>query len=108
MSEPNSVSRELVLRVAREVLENEGRAVLRAGQRLDQKMAEAVELILARRGRLIVSGMGKSGLVGRKISTLSRADPVLFLHPEKPAWRLGTVIERVVYCFQLEMMKLLG
>jgi len=99
MNENKPLSREAIVRAARDVLENEGRAVLSAGERLNENIAEAVELILARRGRLIVSGMGKSGLVGRKISATlsSTGTPSFFLHPgEALHGDLGTVTEEDV------------
>jgi arabinose-5-phosphate isomerase len=52
---------------------------------LSQAFAEAVALIAATRGRLIVSGMGKSGLIGRKIAATmtSTGTPAFFLHPSE-------------------------
>jgi arabinose-5-phosphate isomerase len=51
--------------------------------RLDGRFAEAVELIAAASGRVIVSGVGKSGLIGRKIAATltSTGTPATFLHP---------------------------
>src|SRR5204863_9777647 len=53
------------------------------GERLDEKLAPAVELIASARGRVIVSGSGKSGLIGRKIAATltSTGTPATFLHP---------------------------
>jgi arabinose-5-phosphate isomerase len=52
-------------------------------ERLDEQFVSAVEKILACRGKLIVTGMGKSGLVGRKIAATlaSTGTPSFFLHP---------------------------
>jgi arabinose-5-phosphate isomerase len=68
---------------ARHVLEIEGAAVLALRERIDESFARACELILACRGRVVVSGMGKSGHIGSKIaSTLaSTGTPAFFLHP---------------------------
>jgi arabinose-5-phosphate isomerase len=68
---------------AREVLEIEARAITHLISRLDAQFAEAVALILKCSGRVVVSGMGKSGHVAGKIaSTLaSTGTPAFFLHP---------------------------
>ena len=52
-------------------------------ERIDQRFAQAVDLIVERHGRVIVSGMGKSGHIARKIaSTLaSTGTPAYFVHP---------------------------
>jgi len=71
------------LALAREVLDIEARAVIALKNRLDGGFARAVELVLACRGRVVVSGIGKSGHVARKIaSTLaSTGTPAFFVHP---------------------------
>ncbi len=73
----------LPLVLAREVLLIEARAVEALANRLDDSFTRAVELILQCHGRIVVSGMGKSGHVGRKIaSTLaSTGTPAFFMHP---------------------------
>jgi arabinose-5-phosphate isomerase len=72
-----------VLATARRVLKLEAEAIAAAIDRIDQRFAEAVELILACQGRVIVAGMGKSGLVGRKIAATfaSLGTPSAFVHP---------------------------
>ena len=69
--------------LARRVLAIEADAVRALIQRIDGRFAKAVELIYARTGRVIVSGMGKSGHIARKIaSTLaSTGTPAYFVHP---------------------------
>jgi arabinose-5-phosphate isomerase len=69
--------------LARRVLEIEADAVRGLIARLDERFVRAVELIHARKGRVIVSGMGKSGHVARKVaSTLaSTGTPAYFVHP---------------------------
>lgn len=64
-------------------LKSEGEAILKLCDRLDAVFAEAVELILKCRGRLVVTGMGKSGAIGRKLAGTfsSTGTPSLFLHP---------------------------
>lgn len=89
MSEPSNDRYELVpeelepQREARRVIELEARAMQRAAERLGPELVDAVELLFGCRGKVVVCGSGKSGLVGRKIaSTLaSTGTPALFLHP---------------------------
>ena len=72
-----------VLELARRVLAIEADAVRALIERLDQKFIDAVDLIHQRKGRVVVSGMGKSGHIARKIaSTLaSTGTPAYFVHP---------------------------
>lgn len=72
-----------ILATAQRVLRIESETIAAAIDRLDQRFAEAVELILACEGRVIVAGMGKSGLVGRKIAATfaSLGTPSAFVHP---------------------------
>jgi arabinose-5-phosphate isomerase len=71
------------IETGRRVLEIEARAIAELIGRLDQRFEHAVETILACRGRLVVAGMGKSGLIGQKISATfsSTGTPSFFLHP---------------------------
>ena len=71
------------LDTARRVLRIEAQAIQDVLARLDGSFERAVELLLACKGRVVVSGMGKSGLVGRKISATfsSTGTPSFFLHP---------------------------
>jgi len=71
------------LEIARNVLTIEADAVRGLIERLDESFVKAVELINARKGRVVVSGMGKSGHIARKIaSTLaSTGTPAYFVHP---------------------------
>jgi arabinose-5-phosphate isomerase len=72
-----------ILRHAREVIQIEAEAIQGLLDRLDENFVRAVEMLLACRGRAVVTGLGKSGLVGRKIvATLaSTGTPAIFLHP---------------------------
>lgn len=67
----------------RRVLDIEARALARAARGLDDRFAKAVELLAAARGRVIVSGLGKSGLIARKIAATftSTGTPATYLHP---------------------------
>jgi arabinose-5-phosphate isomerase len=69
--------------IARKVLELEARAILDLVPRLDDRFDRAVDLLHACKGRVIVTGMGKSGLIGAKIAATfsSTGLPSLFLHP---------------------------
>jgi arabinose-5-phosphate isomerase len=79
----SSTAGKLPLTLAREVLLIEAREVEALAQRLDDSFTRAVELILQCHGRVVVSGMGKSGHIGNKIaSTLaSTGTPAFFMHP---------------------------
>jgi arabinose-5-phosphate isomerase len=71
-----------MLERGRQVLEQEAGAVVAAAQRLDGRFADAVHLLAACRGRIVVSGVGKSGVIARKIAgTLtSTGSPATYLH----------------------------
>ena len=71
------------LTLARKVLQTEAAAVLALVERLDDRFAEAVALICRCKGRVIVTGMGKSGIICRKIAATlaSTGTPAFFLHP---------------------------
>ena len=70
------------LAAAQRVLRIEADAIAGLIERLDERFERAVEIIFACRGRVIVTGMGKSGLIGRKISATlaSTGTPSVFLH----------------------------
>jgi arabinose-5-phosphate isomerase len=67
----------------REVIRIEAAALAALERRIDETFARAVETIFACKGRIIVTGMGKSGLIGRKIvATMnSTGTPAMFMHP---------------------------
>ena len=69
--------------LAERVLRLEADAILGVIPKLDERFDTAVELLRACTGRVIVTGMGKSGLVGRKIAATlaSTGTPAFFLHP---------------------------
>lgn len=86
--------------LARQTLEIEAQAILDLKSRLtpdaDQAFARATALLLACRGRVVVSGMGKSGHIARKIAATlaSTGTPALFVHPGEAAHGdLGMVTE---------------
>ncbi len=71
------------LETARRVLRIEAEAIEGLLGRLDERFDKAVELLFSCKGRVVVTGMGKSGLIGRKIAATfsSTGTPSLFLHP---------------------------
>ena len=71
------------LAAARRVLDYAGEAIAALGATLNGDFSRAVDTILAVKGRVIVSGMGKSGLIGRKIAATlaSTGTPAQFIHP---------------------------
>lgn len=71
------------LELARQVLATEADAVRAVAARLDQRFLTAIELIHNRRGRVVVSGIGKSGHIARKIASTmaSTGTPAYFVHP---------------------------
>lgn len=76
-----------VLARAKKVLHIEAQAILSLAERLDHTFIKACELIYATQGRVVVTGMGKSGHIGKKIaSTLaSTGTPAFFVHPAEAA-----------------------
>jgi arabinose-5-phosphate isomerase len=87
MSDPatrvHSLPGEAILEEARRVIRTEARAVAALAERLDHSFIAAAEAIYAAPGRVIVSGVGKSGIIGRKIAATltSTGTPATFLHP---------------------------
>ena len=75
--------RERLLAMADRVLRLEAESIAALRDRLDDRFVEAVGLLRRCRGRVIVTGMGKSGLIGRKIAATlaSTGTPAYFLHP---------------------------
>jgi arabinose-5-phosphate isomerase len=77
------MTNERLRELARRVLELEAQGILALVPKLDDRFADAVRLLRACQGRVIVTGMGKSGLIGRKIAATlaSTGTPAYFLHP---------------------------
>ena len=69
--------------LARKVLETEAAAILALVDRLDERFDNAVALLRQCKGRVILTGMGKSGIICRKIAATltSTGTPAFFLHP---------------------------
>ncbi|MEW6675344.1 MAG: KpsF/GutQ family sugar-phosphate isomerase [Nitrospirota bacterium] len=86
-----------ILEIAKKVLKIEADAVLGLTDKLNNNFEKAVELLYTSKGRVVVTGMGKSGLVGKKIAATlaSTGTPAFFLHPaEASHGDLGMVTER--------------
>ena len=77
------MTNERLREIARRVLELEAHGILSLVPRLDDRFAAAVRRLRECTGRVIVTGMGKSGLIGRKIAATlaSTGTPAYFLHP---------------------------
>ena len=82
-----SVIRDMRLREGRSVIAIEAAALARLRDSLDDSFSDAIELLLRLPGRVIVTGMGKSGHIARKIAATlaSTGTPALFVHPAEAA-----------------------
>lgn len=72
-----------VVLLAKQVVASEIEGIVRMSDRLDASISQAVSILLECRGRIIVIGMGKSGIIGRKISATfaSTGTPSFYVHP---------------------------
>lgn len=77
------MDRELIIKNGRQTFEIEIDAMKKAMNSLGESFADAVEIILGCKGRVVVIGMGKSGLIGKKIAATlaSTGTPAFFMHP---------------------------
>jgi arabinose-5-phosphate isomerase len=73
----------MTIDLARKVLQIEADAIRALSERLDRRFEEAVDMVCGCKGRVVITGMGKSGIVGRKIAATlnSTGTPSLFLNP---------------------------
>lgn len=84
-----------VLEQAKDIIETEVQSIKDMSGRLDESFVNAIEMMFKCKGRIIVTGMGKSGLIGRKIAATlaSTGAPSFFLHPaEGIHGDLGTIM----------------
>jgi arabinose-5-phosphate isomerase len=91
-----AMTKKEIINIGKQVLELEAKAVQALVPRLDENFANAVEALSRTKSRVIITGMGKSGLVGRKIaSTLaSCGTPALYIHPaEAGHGDLGMIVK---------------
>lgn len=81
--EKSETQKQPTLELAKSVLEVEAQAVLALRSRLNESFLNAVELIKNCRGKLVISGIGKSGQIARKLSSTfsSTGTPSVYLHP---------------------------
>ncbi len=79
---PSAADGRALVERGRRVLEQEAEAVAALAGRLDRRFSDAVSLLMACRGRIVVSGVGKSGVIARKIAATltSTGSPATFLH----------------------------
>jgi len=77
------MKKQKIIKQAIDVLKIEAQSILQLIDKIDSNFSRAVDLISKSKGRVIITGIGKSGLIGRKIvATLtSTGTPALFLHP---------------------------
>jgi len=85
------------LQLARDTLDIEAQALLGLKSRLDDRFAHAVQMMLQVQGRVVVTGMGKSGHIGRKIAATlsSTGTPAMFVHPGEASHGDLGMIKRV-------------
>jgi arabinose-5-phosphate isomerase len=83
MNTPGKPDQRSPQEVAKQVLEIESAAVQGVSDQLDERFDRTVELLAACRGRVVCSGMGKSGIIMKKVAATlsSTGTPALFLHP---------------------------
>jgi arabinose-5-phosphate isomerase len=89
----------ILINSARRTIEIEHRAIAELPQRIDSSFVQACEILLACEGRIIVTGMGKSGHIARKIAATlsSTGSPAIFVHPgEASHGDLGMITEKDV------------
>jgi DNA-binding MurR/RpiR family transcriptional regulator len=72
-----------LIKIAQETFQIEAEALYKMAERLDQNFLDAIELIMHTKGKLIITGVGKSGLVGAKMAATfaSTGTSSFFLHP---------------------------
>src|SRR5258706_7686014 len=82
--------------LARKVLQTEAAAILALVDRVDDRFDRAIDLLRECRGRVILTGMGKSGIICRKIAATltSTGTPAFFLHPAEATHGDLGVIQR--------------
>lgn len=82
--------------LAKEVLEIEAHSILKLKNSIDERFSKAIDILYSCKGRVIVTGMGKSGLIGKKIAATlsSTGTPSYFLHPAESTHGDSGVITR--------------
>ncbi|MFQ6082751.1 MAG: SIS domain-containing protein [Candidatus Aminicenantia bacterium] len=88
-----------MIEIGKKVLEVESRAVKNLIEKLDHRFNEAVDILFRSKGKIIVTGMGKSGLIAQKIAATftSTGTPAVFIHPaEAVHGDLGIILKEDV------------
>ena len=72
-----------IIKRAQQVLDIEAKSILNLKQNINSDFQRAVQLILRSKGRVVVTGMGKAGIIGQKLSATlsSTGTPSLWVHP---------------------------
>lgn len=85
-----------IINLAKEVLDIEAHSILNLRNRLNGEFEEAIETLYNCKGRVIVTGMGKSGIIGKKIAATlsSTGTPSYFLHPAESTHGDSGIITR--------------
>ncbi len=79
----NKKNSDLIIKTARDTVRKEANSIIALEERINNNFVRAVELIAQCKGRVVISGMGKSGIIGRKIAATftSTGTAAIFLHP---------------------------
>lgn len=90
------MSANAINKLAKEVLTIEANSILRMKESIGENFDEAIDILYSCKGRVIVTGMGKSGLIGRKIAATmsSTGTPAYFLHPAESTHGDSGIITR--------------
>ena len=78
-----TITRDEVIETAIEVFDIEADAILKLKDRIDENFTKAIDILYSSKGKVVVTGMGKSGHIGKKIAATlcSTGTPAVFLHP---------------------------
>lgn len=90
------IQKETLYKIAERVFEIESASVLKLKERIDDNLVDAVKTVIESKGRVIVTGMGKSGHIGRKIAATlsSTGTPSYYLHPAESTHGDSGIITR--------------
>ena len=85
-----------LIQSAKEVFGIEANSIMRLKERQGQEFVEAINILYGSKGKVVVTGMGKSGLIGRKIAATlcSTGTPAVFLHPAESTHGDSGIITR--------------
>lgn len=90
------IQKSTLIELAKEVFKIEADSIMKLQERINENLEEAVDKIISSKGRVIVTGMGKSGLIGRKVAATlsSTGTPAYFLHPAESTHGDSGIITR--------------